>query len=51
MSDGKELSGKIKHLVEGKRQRKVLEAREESEVWLLGKCLETDTILAACDTR
>lgn len=38
----------MKQLVEDKRQRKVLEAREEFEVWLLRKCLEITTILAAC---
>jgi len=39
----------MKQLVEGKRQRKVIEAGEESEVWPLVKCLEIATILAACD--
>ena len=48
-SHHKEQSGKLKQLVEGKRQRKVMEAGEESEVWLLGQCLEIATILASCD--
>lgn len=50
-SQPQEQAGKMKQCVESKRQRKVMDAGEESEVWLLEKSLEIATILASRDSR